>query len=66
LKIEHWKGRRDFALYDDSGELIAVFVYRKGAQTVKDLLEKSKQQQEEHNARNRRSPTKNHRPEMPV
>jgi hypothetical protein len=54
LKIEHLKGRRFFALYDDSDELIAVFVYRKGAQTVKERLEQSQQQKEDHNAASNR------------
>ncbi len=34
MKIEKWKNRRLWALYDVDGSLIAVFAYRKGALAV--------------------------------
>ena len=37
-RIEHYKGTRFFALYDDEG-LLAVTAYRKGARALKDRLE---------------------------
>lgn len=37
--IDHWKGTRDFALFDDDQSLIAVFVYRKGAERVKAMIQ---------------------------
>ncbi len=39
MTIDHWKGTRDFALFDDDQTLIAVFVYRKGAEKVKTMIE---------------------------
>jgi len=39
MNINHWKGTRDFALFDDDQSLIAVFVYRKGAERVKAMIE---------------------------
>ena len=39
MKIEKWKKGRNFALYDDYGELVAVMTYKKGAENVKRLLE---------------------------
>jgi len=38
LKVDHWKGRRFFALYDGNELLVAVFVYRKGAEAVETRL----------------------------
>jgi len=43
LRIERWKRRRFFALYDDRDELVAVFVYRKGAEAVNTRLAKLKE-----------------------
>ncbi len=31
MKIERWKKGRNWAIYDEAGELIAVVVYKKGA-----------------------------------
>ena len=39
MTINHWKGTRDFALFDDDQSLIAVFVYRKRAEKVKAMIE---------------------------
>ena len=38
MKIERWKQGRYWALYDADGVLIAVCVYKKGAQEVKRRL----------------------------
>jgi hypothetical protein len=34
MKIERWKDGRHWAIYDETGELIAVVVYKKGAQEI--------------------------------
>ncbi len=39
FKIEKWKGGRNFALYLN-GELLAVVVYKKGAQAIIDAIKK--------------------------
>src|SRR5439155_26973916 len=43
LRIDHWKGGRFFALYDDDDDLVAVFVYRKGAEAVRTKFEEFKE-----------------------
>ncbi len=45
--IDHWKGTRDFALFDDDQSLIAVFVYRKGAERVKAMIQAYRSIQDE-------------------
>ncbi len=33
-RVRRWKGGRNWAAYDETGELIAVVVYKKGAQEI--------------------------------
>ena len=39
MKIEKWKGGRHWAVYDETGELIAVVVYKRGAEEIRRRLE---------------------------
>jgi hypothetical protein len=44
VKIEKYKGGRNWGLYDEKGALIAVIVYKKGASEVmRRLLEKQEE-----------------------
>ena len=38
VRIERWKKGRLWAVYDESGELLAVVVYKKGAQKIVEKL----------------------------
>ena len=50
-RIERYRRSRFFALYDATGELIAVTTYKKGAKAVKDRLEAQDRKIEELQAR---------------
>jgi len=38
MKVEKYKDSRFYALHDSDGELVAVTVYKKGAENVKTII----------------------------